>query len=84
MITSSYGFRSAQSAYENASPYDNECDCQPLFVCDCGDFSLSAGTCTECNEAFAEVDRDESTEGILTEASCNLHNHNCTSRDCCD
>lgn len=90
-LENSYGFRSAQSAYENASPYDNECDCPELFRCEnCELYSTEAGTCTECTDAsdeltvFEPLDRDESTEGILTESSCNLHNHNCTSRDCCN
>jgi hypothetical protein len=90
-ITSSYGFRSAQTAWENASPYGDECDCPPLFRCEnCETYANEAGTCTECTEqgepeiVFEELDRDESTEGILTDSRCNLHNHVCRSRDCCD
>lgn len=90
-LENSYGFRSAQAAYENASPYGNECDCPPLFRCEnCETYANEGGTCTECSEpgepvsVFEELDRDESTEGILTDSRCNLHNHNCTSRDCCD
>lgn len=90
-IENSYGFRSAQAAYENASPYDNDCDCPPLFRCEnCETYSNVSMVCDECSEPgepvirFEELDRDESTEGILTASSCNLHNHNCTSRYCCD
>lgn len=38
-IENSYGFRSAQAAWENANPFDSECTCAEdvLFVCDeCG------------------------------------------------
>jgi hypothetical protein len=98
-IQDSYGFKSAQSAYENASPYGNECDCETLYRCDaCGEYSLESGTCKQADCVYAikvdgndpedfrmvEVDRDDWTEGILTNRRCTLHNHMCDSRYCCD
>ena len=91
MITNSYGFRSAQAAYEAATPNGDECDCPELFECgNCGEFSTEAKVCTDCTEGsdeewmFEAVERTEANEGELTDSRCNIHNHNCTSRDCCD
>lgn len=91
MIANSYGFRSAQAAFENASPYCGECDCVELFECgNCGEFATESKVCTECTEdgepniMFESVERTERTEGILTESGCDIHNHVCRSRDCCD
>ncbi|HEX9135390.1 MAG TPA: hypothetical protein VF905_00410 [Nitrospirota bacterium] len=85
------GFASAQRQYENMEPANTECDCPELFECgNCGEFATEAKTCTECTEdgepviMFEAVERTERTEGELTDPRCNFHNHNCTSRDCCD
>ena len=49
-IENSYGFRSAQAAWENANPFDSECTCAEdvLFVCDeCGQISSARQPCPE-------------------------------------
>lgn len=85
------GFASAQRQFENMEPYGDECDCPELFECgNCGEFSTEAKECTECTEGsdeawnYESVERTESTEGILTDSACRTHNHECTSRHCCD
>lgn len=90
-LENSYGFRSAQSAFENFNPYDTDCDCEPLFRCEeCETYTNEAGTCTECKDddgqplKLEELERDESTEGILTANGCDHHNHICETRDCCE
>jgi len=87
------GFASAQRAYENMEPANTECDCPELFACsNCGEYSTNT-ECTECDQErdgypepseMQEVERTESVEGILTEITCRIHNHQCTSRYCCD
>lgn len=48
-IESSYGFRSAQSAFENASPYDDECECPQLFQCQrCDEVTSTPGPLGSC------------------------------------
>lgn len=87
------GFASAQRQYENMEPANTDCDCPELFACsNCGEYS-TATECTECDQELGgypepsemqEVERSESTEGILTDSACNFHNHTCSDRYCCD
>jgi hypothetical protein len=48
-IENSYGFRSAQAAWENANPFDGECTCEgELFMCDeCGQIVSARQACPE-------------------------------------
>lgn len=62
-IETSYGFRSAQAAWENANPYDDECTCEGEgLMCDeCG----QACDCTEpecCGFPMRELTQDEIAE----------------------
>lgn len=48
-IETSYGFRSAQAAWENANPYDNECTCEDLYRCpNCEATGLASVICKDC------------------------------------
>lgn len=56
-IETSYGFRSAQAAYENATPYDGECECPQLFKCNrCDELSTEGGTCKDAQCVADNVD----------------------------
>jgi len=94
-IETSYGFRSAQAAYENATPYDSDCDCDPLYVCQrCDEYSETEGPCKECEDKdydpeagpgyCARVDREDCD--FNAKASCPRHGWctGCTRRNCED
>lgn len=87
-IEQSYGFRSAQRAYDNATPFDGECTCEELFTCpECGEELAEGAACKErdCEGAVAEpTDRDGMTPG--NDPKCPDHGYctGCTSRHCED
>lgn len=94
-IETSYGFRSAQAAYEHATPFDTDCDCDPLYVCQrCGEYAEQEGPCKECAHVAyeptedpgycAQVDREDCTFNATS--SCPRHGFctGCTSRHCED
>ena len=87
-IETSYGFRSAQNAYENASPYDDECQCPQLYTCTvCEETLVEGDECEtpECANAPLEpIDREDSTEGAVQ--NCPRHGWcgGCSSRNCED
>ena len=94
-IETSYGFRSAQAAWENATPYDSDCDCDPLFQCTrCEEYADEVGPCKECKDEDYEpqegigfctqVEREDSTHNA--KSSCPQHGYctGCTSRNCED
>ena len=84
------GFASAERAYENATPFDSDCDCPPLFMCpECDTYATEPGPC--CRDAddvegfyFEEIDREDCQEFAL--ASCPRHGWctGCASRNCED
>lgn len=89
------GFASAQRAYENMEPANTECDCEELFECEnCDYMALEGGECPKCAEDSSDpedgvmmmesVERTEHYEGTLTDSRCDIHNHTCTDRHCCD
>lgn len=84
------GFASAQRAYENMEPSYMDCDCEELFACEnCDYMALTGGECPECKAdgdtmAMEPVERTEHYEGTLTDSRCDIHNHTCKTRDCCD
>lgn len=84
------GFDKAQQAYENMMPADG-CDCEPLFQCqNCDSYSDGSGVCRVCGADgepemhMVEVERDMESEGQYTDPRCDIHNHRCESRGCCD
>lgn len=85
-IETSYGFRSAQAAWENATPYDGECICPPLFHCpECEEVLAEGETCDEkCEVPVEEIPREDATVGA--EQSCPQHGWcgGCSSRNCED
>lgn len=93
-ITSSYGFRSAQAAYENTNPYDNDCTCEGEgFVCDdCGHIADTPGTCPDTEENHPDdatqlraIEADEVPD-YFPNANCRQHGWctGCTRRNCED
>lgn len=88
-IESSYGFRSAQNAWENASPYDDECPCPQLYMCpECGETLVEGDDCTEtavCVGApLKKIDREDSTEGAMQNCPSHGWCGGCSSRNCDD
>jgi hypothetical protein len=64
-IESSYGFRSAQAAWENANPYDSDCTCleDDLFICEeCGEDANKEMDCTVCEGTIRKVSDDARRE----------------------
>lgn len=88
------GFASAQRAYENMEPANTDCGCPTLYSCPtCGEYYTEAGVCpvADCKVGndlegytLTPLERDESTEGFETDPKCDLHNHFCSERWCCD
>lgn len=94
-IETSYGFRSAQAAYENATPFDSDCACDPLYVCQrCESYAETEGPCKECeDDAYdeadgpghcAQVDREDCT--FNANSNCPRHGFctGCTRSTCED
>ena len=71
-------FASAERAWENANPYDGECDCEGEgFMCDeCGSISDTAQPCPELDcyniDAMREMTREELAEHFPSR-SCPAH-----------
>jgi rubrerythrin len=90
-IETSYGFRSAQAAYDNATPYDDECTCTEAewFICeDCGEENPDAsnpGDCPLC-DGFTRLMTDEETVENHAKLGCPAHGGcgGCSSRYCED
>ena len=93
-ITDSYGFRSAEAAYENANPFDGDCTCEGEgFVCDdCGHVADTAGPCPDTEENHPDdatelraITTDEVPE-YFTSQKCPRHGWctGCSSRQCAD
>jgi hypothetical protein len=90
-IETSFGFRSAQAAWENANPYDGECTCEGEgYICDeCGEVSDSK-TCPQRPEDCASGVMREMTPEEVAEytpsANCPQHGYctGCYRRSCED
>jgi len=87
-IETSYGFRSAQAAYENANPFDGECTCEgDAFICDdCGEASDQSGQCPSlCPSRLRPMNMDEIADHFPSQ-TCPRHGWctGCTSRQCED
>ena len=67
-IENSYGFRSAQAAWENANPFDSDCTCEAEgFMCDeCGQIDDVKQTCPELDchnmDVMRAMTHEEATE----------------------
>lgn len=95
-IEQSYGFKSAQRAYENATPFDSDCACDPLYLCErCEEYSMEEGACSNCKDAdydeefhglgiCKQIDREDNEFG--SSSSCRQHGGcgGCHSRWCED
>lgn len=93
-IESSYGFRSAQAAWENANPYDDDCTCEGEgFICDeCGHIAGEQTSCPDQAENHPDeyvtlrpLDADEIPEHFPNQG-CPRHGWcpGCTRRNCED
>lgn len=83
-IETSYGFRSAQAAWENANPFDSDCTCLEgeLYACEeCGDSEPSKGECLTCGIDREEVSDDTRREDY-PDGSCPQHGY--TDEDAAD
>jgi hypothetical protein len=84
VVTVIPGFASAERAWENANPFDNECDCPPLFMCPaCDKYATEAGPCCEEDGEqfyFHQIDREDCEE--FAAESCNQHGY--TDQDAAD
>lgn len=89
-IEQSYGFRSAQAAWENANPYDGECTCEgDGYVCDeCGHIQDCGGTCpqVDCSNDFLRTMTAEEIAEHFPNSNCPTHGFctGCTRRWCED
>ena len=77
-IEQSYGFRSAQAAWENANPYDNDCTCieAEWFICnECGEEDPDALWVRDCRECDGEVRlmTDDETIDLHPKLNCPRH-----------
>lgn len=89
-IETSYGFLTAQAAYENATPYDGECACEESgwWTCDdCGHTQDAGGICPEPEHAppaeLRTMTREEIAESYPSQR-CPEHGWcgGCSSRYC--
>lgn len=85
------GFESAQRAYENATPFDNDCACEESgwYICDdCGHNNDAAGTCPEqeCPTMNLRPMTPEEIAEYYPSQRCPRHGWcgGCSSRNCED
>ena len=86
------GFASAERAWENANPYDDECTCEAeAYTCDeCGHTDGKKGLCPESDcDSTAEFMRTMTTEEVaehFPSQKCPKHGWctGCASRNCED
>lgn len=91
-IETSYGFRSAQAAYDNATPFDGECNCEAeAFICDeCGETSHTSKACplpaTDCAAGVMRAMTTEEVAEHFPSQRCPVHGWcgGCSSRYCED